>query len=223
MQAEFLAKNPKAPPTLFSGDPELWEAQEAQHGLLLQLAKQADLRKYFEDPANKQVDPILLDENGFVVNGNRRLATWRELLHDDPAKFGHFRHIDVAILPHCDEREIDRLEASLQIEKDIKADYSWDAEANMMLSKQKRDGFSNKDLADLYKMKEGDIEELLDMRAYADEYLVSRGKKDHWSLVSEHEYAFRKLASSRQKISGIGKQEVFKQAAYALIGRKSVA
>lgn len=223
LQAEYLAKTPKAPTTMFSGDPELWEAQEAQHGLLLQLAKQADLRKYFEDVANKQVDPLLLDENGFVVNGNRRLATWRELLHDDPAQYGHFRHIDVAILSHCNEREIDRLEATLQIEKDIKADYAWDAEANMMLIKQKRDGFSNKDLADLYKMKESEIQELLDMRAYADEYLVSRGKKDHWSQVSEHEYAFRKLASARHKISGIGKQEVFKQAAFALIDKPEEA
>lgn len=217
LQAEYLAKNPKAAANLFSGDPELWETQETQHSLLLQLAKQADLRKYFEDPANKQVDPILLDENGFVVNGNRRLATWRELLHDSPAKYGHFRHIDVAVLPHCDPQEIDRLEASLQIEKDIKADYAWDAEANMMLAKQQRDSFSNKDLAELYKMKESEIEELLDMRAYADEYLVSRGKKDYWSLVSDAEFSFRKLAQSRQKIAGIGKQEIFKQAAFALI------
>jgi hypothetical protein len=217
LQSEFLAKNASARRDLFSGDSELWDAQEAQHWLLLQLAKQADLRKYFDDPANKQVEPILLDENGIVVNGNRRLATWRELLHDDPAKYGHFRHIDVAILPHCNEREIDRLEASLQIEKDIKADYSWDAEANMMLAKQKRDGFSNKEIADLYKMKEGEVEDLLDMRNYADEYLVSRGKKDHWSRVSEHEFAFRKIVQSRQKISGLGKQEVFKQSAFALI------
>lgn len=217
LQSEHLAKNANLRRDLFSGDPELWDAQEAQHRLLLQLAKQADLKKYFEDPANKQVEPILLDETGIVVNGNRRLATWRELVHEEPAKYGHFRHIDVAILPHCDEREIDRLEASLQIEKDIKADYSWDAEANMMLAKQKRDGFSNKEIADIYKMKEGDIEQLLDMRNYADEYLVSRGKKDHWSLVSEHEFAFRKIAQSRQKIAGPGKQEVFKQAAFALI------
>lgn len=217
LQSEYLAKNPKAASDLFSGDPELWEAQESQHRLLLQLAKQADLRKYFEDSANQQVDPILLDENGFVVNGNRRLATWRELLHDDPKQYSHFRHIDVAILPHCDSREIDRLEAQLQIEKDIKADYSWDAEANMMLAKQRRDGFSNKDLASLYKMKESEIEELFDMRTYADEYLTSRGKKDHWSLVADAEFSFRKLAQSRQKISGIGKQEVFKQSAFALI------
>lgn len=219
LQAEYLAKTPKAREDLFSGDPELWEAQEAQHALLLQLAKQADLRSYFEDITHKQVDPILLDENGFVVNGNRRLATWRELLHDDAAKFGHFRHIDVAILSHCDEREIDRLEASLQIEKDIKADYSWHAEANMMLAKQKRDGFSNKDLADLYKMKESAVEELIDMRNYADEYLTSRGKRNHWSTVSDDEFAFRKIVQSRQKISDIGKQEIFKQAAFVLIDK----
>lgn len=217
LQAEHLARNPSAQSDLFSGDAELWNSQEVQHGLLLQLAKQSDLRKYFESTSNKQVEPILLDENGFVVNGNRRLATWRDLNHSDNLKYGHFRNIDIAVLPHCDEKEIDRLEAALQITKDIKADYSWDAEANMMIAKQARDGFSNKELAELYDMKETEISELMDMRSYADEYLRSRKKMDLWSLVSEHEFAFRKIVSSRQRISGIGSQEVFKQAAFTLI------
>lgn len=217
LQAEHLARNPSAQSDLFSGDAELWSSQEVQHGLLLKLAKQSDLRKYFENTSNKQVEPILLDQNGFVVNGNRRLATWRDLNHSDNLKYGHFRNIDIAVLPHCDEKEIDRLEAALQITKDIKADYSWDAEANMMLAKQARDGFSNKELAELYDMKETDISELLDMRSYADEYLRSRKKTDLWSLVSEHEFAFRKIVSSRQRISGVGSQEVFKQAAFTLI------
>lgn len=217
LQAEHLARHPTAQPDLFTGDAELWNSQEVQHGLLLQVAKQSDLRKYFEDTANKQVEPILLDENGFVVNGNRRLSTWRDLCHMDTAKYGHFRHIDVAVLPHCDEKEIDRLEATLQIAKDIKADYSWDAEANMMLAKQKRDGFSNKELAELYDLKEGEVQELMDMRAYANEYLCSRNKANLWSLVSEHEFAFKKIVSSRLRISGIGSQEVFKQAAFTLI------
>lgn len=217
LQEEHLAKNPTAREDLFSGDAELWDAQEAQHNLLLQLAKKSDLQKYFEDPTNIQVDPILLDENGFVVNGNRRLATWRELLFKFPDKYGHFRHIDVAVLPHCDEREIDRLEATLQIEPDIKADYSWDAKANMMLAKQKRDSFSNRELAELYGMKESDVADLLDMRSYADEYLRSRNKANLWSQVSEHEFAFRKIVTSRPKIAGIGSQEVFKQAAFTLI------
>lgn len=219
LQAEFLAKDKTCRKDIFSGDPELWDAQEAQHALLLQLAKQSDLQKFFEAPANAQVNPILLDENGFVVNGNRRLATWRELLHVDSGKYGHFRHIDAAILPHCDEKEIDRLEATLQIQKDIKADYSWDALANMMVAKQKRDHFSNKEIGDLYSMKEQDVQELLDMRSYAEDYLRTRSKANHWSLVSGDEFAFRKIVSSRAKISGLGMQEVFKEAAFILIDK----
>jgi hypothetical protein len=223
LQAEYLAKNPGARADLFSGDAEMWDAQQAQHELLLQLANKSDLAKYFEENANQQIDPILLDENGFVVNGNRRLSYWRELLHKESTKYGHFRHIDAAVLPHCDEKEIDRLEATLQIEKDIKADYSWDARANMMLAKQKRDGFSNKELGELYGMKESDVEELLDMRAYADDYLRSRNQTNRWSLVSDDEFAFRKVVSSRQKISGVGAQELFKQAAYTLIEKPDEA
>ncbi|RLJ64617.1 hypothetical protein [Sulfurisoma sediminicola] len=217
LQAEYLAKNPKVRHDLFSGDAELWDAQEVQHTLLLLVARQQDLQKYFEDTDNRQIDPILLDERGFVVNGNRRLSCWRELYHQDPDKYGHYRHIDVAMLPHCDEREIDRIEAMLQIQKDIKADYSWDAQANMLLDKQKRDGFSNKELADLYGMKESDVQQLFDMRSYADEYLRSRAKADMWSSVSGDELAFRRIVTSRQKISGVGSQELFKHAAFALL------
>ena len=223
LQAEHMAKSQNVRPDLFSGDAELWDTQEAQHGLLLLLAKKSDLEKYFEDKSNRQIDPILLDENGFVVNGNRRLACWRELLKTNPTEYNYFRNIDVAILPHCDEKEIDRLEASLQIEKDIKADYSWDARANMMLAKQKRDGFSNKELGELYGMKESDVQELLDMRMYADDYLRSRGQTDRWSLVSEDEFAFRRVVTSRQKIYGVGSQELFKQAAYTMIEKPDEA
>lgn len=223
LQAEHLAKNPKIRPDLFTGDQELWDAQESQHALLLQLAKQADLSGFFEDVANKQVNPVLLDEYGNVVNGNRRLATWRELLHKNSVKYGHYQHIDIAILPHCEEKEIDRLEARLQITKDIRADYSWDAQANMMMAKQKRDAFSNRELSELYDMRESDVQELFDMRAYAEEFLKSRGKPNYWSIVAGSEFAFRKLVVSRPKISSVGKQEVFKEAAFILIDNPNEA
>lgn len=223
LQAEHLATNPKVRQDLFSGDPELWDAQEAQHRLLLQLAKQADLQATFEDAKNIQVQPILLDEAGFVVNGNRRLSTWRELLHAPGKKYAHFQYIDVAVLPHCDEKEIDRLEARMQIAKEIRADYSWDAHANMMLAKQKRDGFSNKELADLYEMKELEVQELFDMRAYAEEFLKSRGKADHWSMVADSEFAFKKIVAARPKIATVGKQQIFKEAAFILIDKPEEA
>ena len=216
-QVEHLAKNTTARADLFLGDAELWDAQEAQHNLLLKLAEKSELRKYFENTANQQVDPILVDHNGFVVNGNRRLSTWRDLYHTEKTTYGHFEYIDVVVLPQVDSKAIDRLEASLQIEKDIKADYTWDAEANMMLAKREREHYSDKDLAELYGKKESDVKELIDMRNYANEFLKSRDKESMWSLVSGSELAFRRIVTSRQKVGGTGRQELFKEAAFALI------
>ncbi|CAE6819768.1 hypothetical protein [Paraburkholderia aspalathi] len=216
-QVEYLAKNASARKDMFEGDSELWDAQEAQHGLLLKLAEKSDLRKYFENTSNRQVDPILVDHLGFVVNGNRRLSTWRDLYDSDKVKYKHFEYVDLVVLPQVDNRAIDRLEAELQIEKDIKANYTWDAEANMMLAKREREHYSDKDLAELYGKKEPEVRDLLDMHDYAEEWLKSRGKENMWSLVSGSELAFKRIVTTRGKVGGTGRQQLFKEAAFALI------
>ena len=223
LQAEYLARNPKVRQDIFTGDPELLDAQKAQHELLQKVVKDQDLLSTFNKPANKQIDPLILDENGFIVNGNRRACCWRDLYYADQEKFGHYAYIDVAVLPHCTEQDIDRLEAKLQIQKDIRADYSWDARANMFLDKQKRDGFSNKDLAELYEMKESEVVELLDMRRYAEAYLISRGKQNMWSLVSDHDFAFQKIVASRPKLDDVADKVIFTEAAFALIDKPDEA
>lgn len=223
LQEEYLARNPSLRKDLFSGDPEMLDAQEAQHSILVELGTQSDLRKFFEDTRNVQEAPLVLDENGFVINGNRRLSTWRDLYGGDSSKFKHFRYIDVVVLPHCDEREIDRLEARLQIAKDIKADYSWDTLANMLYQKREKDGFSNADLASLYDMKESQVTEYLDMRQNAIDYLESRNKANMWSEVSDKDFAFRKLVGTREKMPDVGSKALFTQAAYALIERPEEA
>lgn len=214
-QVEWLAKHADKPRTFFKDDPELWEVQEVQHELLLKLVERSLLRKFFENPINRQVDPILLDEDGFVVNGNRRLATWRDLFYSDRSKFGRYEYIDVAVLPHADAKAIDRLEASLQIEPDIKDDYTWDAEANMMHAKL--DEYGESGLAELYGKKESQIRELLLMREYAEEWLKSRGKEHMWSLITSDELAFRRIVTTRARVGGAGRQQLFKEAAFALI------
>lgn len=219
LQEEHLARNASLRSDLFSGDPELLDAQEAQHGILVKLGGLSGLRKHFEDTRNIQEAPLILDESGFVINGNRRLSTWRELYASDQTKYAHFRYIDVVILPHCDEREIDRLEARLQIAPDIKADYSWDTFANMLHQKREKDGFSNADLALLYDIKESQVTELLDMRQNAIEYLKSRGKANMWSEVSDKDFAFRKLVGTREKMPDVGSKALFTEAAYVLIER----
>ena len=222
-QDEYLARNDQVAKDLFTADPELWEAQEIQHKLLLDMAKISDLQQYFEDEKNIQTEVILLDEYGFVVNGNRRLATWRELLLKDKTRYGHFENIDVVVLPHCDKKEIDRIEARLQITKDILAPYSWDARAKMLKAKQERDGFSIKELSALYEISENEISQLFDMLAYAEEYLKSRGKPGIWSLVSKQEKAFEKVVAFRPKITSLGKQELFKELSFVLIDKPDFA
>lgn len=217
LQEEYLAKNPTSRRDLFNGDAEMLDAQIEQHRLLLSVSHESGLRDKFADPVQRQVDPLVLDSDGFVVNGNRRLSTWRDLLEQDPQQFGHFRNIAVIVLPHCDQRDIDRLEAQLQVEKEVKANYTWDALANMMKRHQERNGLSNEDLANLYKMKDSDVRQRLDMLAYADDYLTSRGKANMWSEVSSAELAFDSLVRSRTRVSGVGKQELLKQAAFTLI------
>lgn len=216
-QEEYLAKNPAVAKDIFTADPELWTAQAAQHKLLIEMGKQSELQQFFEDEKNIQTEVIMLDEHGFVVNGNRRLAAWRDLAQKDKTKYGHFENIDVIVLPHCDQKEIDRIEARLQIARDIRADYSWDARAKMLKAKQKRDSYSDKEVGELYEMSKSEVIALFDMLSYAEEFLKSRGKEGHWSLVSKQELAFQKIAQTRSKITSIGKQELFKELSFALM------
>lgn len=220
-QEEYLAKHPSVRRDLFTGDPELLDAQYAQHEILLSMADQADLKQFFRDASNKQVQPLLLDEHGFVVNGNRRLATWRMLLEEDLRKYEHFANVDAVVLPHCDEREIDRIEASLQIKKDIQAEYSWDARANMMYVKRKRFDLSDHDLAGQYGMSQSDVREFLEMREVAVDFLKQQGQENLWSNVSGSEFAFRRYVQSRKKLQTAGEKELFRQTAFSLIAKAS--
>jgi len=121
------------------------------------------------------------------------------------------------VLPHSDDKEIDRLEASLQIEKDIRADYTWDAMANMMKQRQLLHQLSDENLAAFYDMKVSEIKMNSEMLRYAEEYLKSRGKENRWSSVSGSEEAFRKIVEKRQNLASVGEKELFKEVAFVLI------
>lgn len=225
LQAEWLADHPVEPADLFRQDPESVRAQEIQHLLLTRLIKGADLDAFFSDPANKQTDPVILDAHGFVVNGNRRLCCWRELYYGpESSKFTHFSHVRVIVLPPADSKAIDRLESDLQVAKDIRDDYTWDTLANMMHEKRELHGYSMSQLAEVYPdKKQKEIEELLDMREYAIEYMASRGKPNHWSLVNQHFHAFQKIVEGRPKQTGAAEKKVFEEVAFSLIDKPSDA
>lgn len=216
-QVEYLATRPEAPSDLFTGDPEVYDAQVAQHDILVKLADKAELFEKFKNSNNHQTEALILDENGFVVNGNRRLCAWRKLFGDDETEYAHFSHIDVVVLPHVERKEIDKLEWRLQIEKDIRADYEWHAEANMLRRLMQAYGFDNKEMAKSSGMKDSELRDLLLMRDYAEEYLKSIGKENIWSLVSEDDFAFQRLVSGLDKLETPDQRELFKRATFVII------
>ena len=223
LQEQWLADNSSQASTYFDADPELDVVQETQHELLLKLVKDAGLLAFFKDKSNKQVEPIILDENGFVVNGNRRLACWRSLHYNEPTDYPHFSHIDVVVLPHCDDKEIDKIEANLQIKRDIRAGYSWEARAIMMQHKQKQHGFTDTDLADMYGMSKADVEQARSMLETADVYLKSRGREHQWSDVQGAEEAFKQLYKAARKSTSVGDQTLLKHTAFTLIDQPGKA
>ena len=199
------------------GDPELYKIQEAQHKILSGMVGEEGLYEKFKDVSNRQVEPLLLNEAGFVVNGNRRLCCWRTLFHGDSSKYTHFSHVDVVVLPRCEDKELDALEARLQIEREIRSDYSWHAEANMLGEKQKLYGYTTTELAKLYGKSKKEVEELFEIRELGSDYLESRGKKNIWSLLSETEHTFKRLNKTMKEQATPADKEVLKQLAFTYI------
>lgn len=222
-QLQYVKKHSLAEDYFDNGDPEDEQVQMHQHKILLGMVRDADLQKEFEDGRKQQVNALMLDENGFVINGNRRLCLWRSLYESDRKKFEHLSYIDVIILPSCDSKELDRLEAELQIKRDIRSNYTWHAEATMLNKRLRRqgadgkvEGFDSAELAQIYDKTKREVDELLGMRELADNYLTSRGQKNEWSLLDDSKFAFQELNKAIQQLSGTDK-EIFKEASFALI------
>lgn len=212
-QAQYLASKKDIPKDFFEKDPESDSVQQAQHDILKGMMKDRDLYDYFK--THEQSNAIILSHEGFVINGNRRLCTWRELFYS--GKRSNFSHIRVVILPPADQKDIDELEARLQVHKDIKADYTWTSLALMLRHRKNSYNYKIEDIANLFEMSESDVEELLDMLVYAETYLDDRNKVGQYALVDRAEFAFRQLHKRRAKIKEEPYKDVFERLAFCLI------
>lgn len=192
------------------------EVQRAQHEILLKMAQSggSNLVSFFRDKA--QNEPLVLDSRGFVVNGNRRLAALRSLFQDDPQRLQRFSHVKVVILPPCDLRDIDELEARYQFDEDIKADYSWVAEALTLREKSHRYSFDQ--LASIYRKTEKDIRGLIERLEMSEAYLSRRNHNGQYHRVEGAEEAFKQLQRKTRALSGSpGREEFLREISYPLI------
>lgn len=216
-QFEWLAKHPGADQKFFRDDPESIEAQWIQHIILQGMVEAGDLKKLFKDGKIRQDDPIILDHNGFVVNGNRRLCLWRDMYLGDKAKYAHFAHIRVVVLPDRSPLAISKLEANLQVKKDVKADYIWHALAHMFKHHRDAEGMTPREIGVIYDKTETQVEEYLAMLGAAERFLISRGKQGEWSSVTGDEFAFRKIVNSLDKVKAATDKVLFQAAAFNLV------
>ncbi|MES2181955.1 MAG: hypothetical protein V4493_07630, partial [Pseudomonadota bacterium] len=217
-QAEYLATHPSAPKDLFEKDLESDEAQMIQHELLKKMLgkNEKDLIDYFKD--TEQTDALILTHDGFVVNGNRRLCSMRELLATDADTYKRFEHIDIVILPPADEKDIDELEATLQISPDIKEEYTWYARGLKYKKKRFLHGYTVAQLARIDKVEDNEVEDLIDLLSYADAYLADRGWPDEYHRLEQTKYAFMELRKSREKhFKSVPEKNCFEKLAYCLI------
>jgi hypothetical protein len=217
-QKEWLATHKDKQRDMFEADPELREAQIEQHRLLLNL-KTKELEDKFKNPTQQQTEPIILDSNGFVINGNTRLAYWRSLHYGAPETYKHYAYVDAIILPKGDDKDIDRLEAKLQLERDIRANYTWHAEAKMVKTRLKH-GLQPTEIASIFGWKDSEVPRRVAMWDLGDEYLKSRGREDMWSSIDSYDYAFGTLVDTMVKIAGIDNQTLFKEMAFLLIDNR---
>jgi len=69
-----------------------------------------------------QTEPGIITHDGFVINGNRRMAILHGLHKQEPT--GRFEHLDVQILPvDVEPRDLWRIEAGLQLSRDKRLVY----------------------------------------------------------------------------------------------------
>jgi hypothetical protein len=200
-QLSLVAAN-KAPEDFFAPkrreDPSV---QEAQHQLLLELAKKGSgetIKPILDELARvgEQTEPLIITSDGVVVNGNRRLCAMRHLLKsEDKSSYGSFRNVLSLVLPaSTTEKEILELEIGLQMQTETKLPYEWTALGRAVRDLRAQQ-FSDDAIASLMNRDKQDIQRAARMIDAADLYLREwLGRPNAYNELDDTEQAFKQIA-----------------------------
>lgn len=206
LQKEFIAKNNKNK-DYFTADPYSIETQKAQHELLKKLIEKEKLLDVFKKDNEVQHEPLICDNLGVIVNGNRRLCAWRELYKFDEQAYKHFQTVKLAVLPDHDKNGIADLEIALQIKEDLKLDYSWHAIASI-IKREYDAGLNIKELADKFRKSQQEIRDYIDSYNYAEQHLKAINATDQWSLLDDSYFALKEIVNRRKSFNNNTNQKL---------------
>lgn len=165
----------------------------------------------------KQVEALILDSQGYVINGNRRLCSMRMLYEENPTEYQRYQHVKVVILPPCSQNDIDELEARLQWKPDGRSDYSWVDKAIVLRQRQHR-GWAVDKIASFYEMTKSEVQLSIAMLEDAEIYLHERGFSGEYSRLLNKQYAFEQLQKGRRKCGNDEpKKQLFTAVSYLML------
>jgi hypothetical protein len=172
--------------------------QELLHQLLVEKARdpQGPILQELERLA-VQTEPLLVDAEGVVVNGNRRLAAMRWLLAVDQERYGRFAQPMAAVLPPEVERaDLEFIEAALQMAPETKLAYGW-LDRRLKLREQRQQlGLADAWIQEAYRMEDpGQVQRELAELDLAEAYLAEVSRTPlRYSAIADAEALFCGLA-----------------------------
>ena len=173
-QDAYLDEHPELPTNFFK-DPEDEKVQKAQHEILLRMIDERDLELDIRERG--QLAPLVLTKDGYVVDGNRRLATLRNRKEQYATA--------VVLPPDAEAHEIYDTEIELQLQRETKADYGWINNARQIEYGIKELGETVGTLAKRMRVSEADITRELEKLNLARLYLIWLGQPGKHHLIPE--------------------------------------
>ena len=152
-QRNYIVENSKKD-DFFEKNQENNVQQKIQHEILLRASKDptanifTELKKAITREGFREDSPLLLESNGIVINGNRRLAAIRELYRSDVKTFDKFKQVPCAIIEeHLSPQNIKEIENYLQVKKENKQEYDWISLSLEIKNERERLQLTNKQIA----------------------------------------------------------------------------
>lgn len=163
-------------------DPEDQNLQDDIEGKILSFRETGLLKRLIA--RDGQLEPGVITSDGYVINGNRRLAVLRSLAKETSNQ--RFAYMDVAVLPEDAKRdELYLLEASMQMTPETRARYG---PVTTML--QIRRGLQElrlekEKIAEAMNMEAEDLEKHLERLALMEEYLAFIDRPGEYHILEE--------------------------------------
>jgi len=159
-----------------------------------------------------QMEPGVITFDGFVINGNRRMAIFEDLHKDEPT--GKWEYLEaIRLRPDINPKDLWKLEAGLQLSKEKKADYS---PVNELL--KIKDGYDTglkpeEIAAAMYDWTPEEVDSSLERLRLIENFLVYFGQEENYGFIQEfglHEYFInlQKYILKGAKKRGTKRQEI---------------